>query len=188
MDFTVSQNPKLSKLKMNGICDKVEKFKSTMHVSCLFGRDRYIAEFMALGHELTLNRYYTDLEVASAKVGRRIGSSTLAIVGDEELRITNYGANRNTLLKLNHRQPSFNFNFPNGADLLPLDSFRYKHIHYLGVAGDELQFIQVARSAAQLVCDFNNEEVGMVYSLLVTLTASQCSYVKNEETVMTGSI
>ena len=44
----------------------------------------------------------------------------MAIVGGDEIRLVNYGVNRNVLLDLHERQPNFNFYFKDGIDVIPI--------------------------------------------------------------------
>ena len=44
----------------------------------------------------------------------------MALVGNEEIRILNYGINRNVLLELDRRQPNVNFEFQGGREIYPI--------------------------------------------------------------------
>ena len=84
------------------------------------GRERYLAEFKVLGSTLILNRFYTDLELPSTNYARRVAQGIMALVGNEEIRILNYGINRNILLELDRRQPNVNIEFQGGKEIKPI--------------------------------------------------------------------
>ena len=63
----------------------------------------------------------------------------MAIVGGDEIRLVNYGVNRNVLLDLHERQPNFNFYFKGGIDVIPIKSFEEgQSITMLGVFRDRI--------------------------------------------------
>ena len=173
---------------MNGTCYDVEKFKSTLHVSCLHNRMKYIAEFQARGSRIFLNRYYTDIEIPSTNFVRRIGESTMALVGDEEIRILNYGINRNLLLELPRRQPNFMFHFPKGIDIVPLHNFHDNgSFALLGVYKDRIRFMKLRHRPAELYCDFPNDKPGFIYSFLMKFNSTHCNYTEGEAVTPYGS-
>ena len=108
---------------MNGTCFDIDQFKSTLHVKCMTGRQKYIAEFQASGSSLILNRFYTDLELPSTTWAKRVAQGTMVLIGDEEIRILNYGINRKILLEMDRRQPNVNIEFADGKEIKPLLGF-----------------------------------------------------------------
>lgn len=77
----------------------MEKFATTLHVSCQYEKLTYIIEFFVLANTVTVNRYYASEDIQGRAKTRRLGNGKMAIITDDDIRIASYGINRHLLLE-----------------------------------------------------------------------------------------
>lgn len=84
---------------MNGTCTFIEKFLTTLHITCSYQKVNYVLELFAIGNNLRLNRYYVDEDIRGRAISRRLGLGKMAIMTDKNIKFLNYGINRKILLE-----------------------------------------------------------------------------------------
>lgn len=120
IDTTNQSNIRIKYAELNGTCEQMEKFQTTLHLSCTYNKINYIAEFFVLGFDVRINRYFGGEDIQGRAVARRVGMGKMAILTDNEIKITGYGINKNVLLEYGNPQPEFTFGIKYGWDLAPL--------------------------------------------------------------------
>lgn len=98
INFSDTKTYEVSEAPVNGTCDFMEKFSTTLHVSCQYEKLTYIIEFFVLGKTVTVNRYYASEDIQGRARTRRLGNGKMAIITDDDIRIASYGINRHLLL------------------------------------------------------------------------------------------
>jgi len=99
IDFLRPQQYTINFADVNGSCIDIQKFQSTLHLSCIFEKYYYIAELLVTGNRLTLNRFYASDDIAGKALARRIGQSKMAIITDNSIKVLALGLNRNVLIE-----------------------------------------------------------------------------------------
>lgn len=81
-------------MELNGTCYRLEKFLSTLHITCKYKKVNYIIELFAVGAHMRLNRYYASEDIKGRALTRRLGFGKLGIMTDNDIRFLSYGINR----------------------------------------------------------------------------------------------
>lgn len=105
VDLTDPRANPIASLPLNGSCYNMEKFQTTLHMSCTYDKLQYVAEFLAIGSQISVNRFYANEDIQGRAITRRIGLGKMAIITDTDIRITGYGFNRHALLDNDELQP-----------------------------------------------------------------------------------
>jgi len=105
IDTTEPSNFQIYRTTVNGSCNYIEKFQTSLHLGCTYDKLYYIVEFFTISNQVALNRFYSNEDIEGRAMVRRIGMGKMAILSDNDLRITNYAINRNTLIETDEPQP-----------------------------------------------------------------------------------
>lgn len=84
---------------VNGSCIDIQKFQSTLHLSCVFNKIHYISEFFTFGENIAINRFFKSDDITGKVLARRIGQSKMAIITDSSIKIQAFGFNKNVLIE-----------------------------------------------------------------------------------------
>jgi hypothetical protein len=57
---TDQKNVTVYSAELNGSCPFIEKYKTTIHLSCFIDKQNYIAEIFVNGTTIFINRFYAD--------------------------------------------------------------------------------------------------------------------------------
>lgn len=99
IDWKDTAAPKVYNAKVNGTCSQIEKFKTTMHLSCVYRKIVYVVELFALGSSIQINRFYGGDDIEGRAIVKRIGMGKMAIMTDNEIKILGFGINKNVILE-----------------------------------------------------------------------------------------
>lgn len=105
---------------MNGSCVDIQKFQSTLHLSCVFNKIHYISELFTFGQNIAINRFFKSDDITAKVLARRIGESKMAILTDSSIKIQAFGFNKNVLIEHQEPQPEFTFEMKLITDLIPI--------------------------------------------------------------------
>lgn len=112
---------------------------------------------------------------------RRIGMGKMAIITDNDMRITNYGLNRNTLLENEQSQPEVLFHFKYGLELTPISVASSKFVTTMVLfCNDRLNVLKIIQNPPEIFCEYPVDRVGAQYQILMQFKTSRCSYVESE--------
>ena len=134
-----------------------------------------------LGFDVRINRYFGGEDIQGRAVARRVGMGKLAILTDNEMKITGYGINKNVLLEYGNPQPEFTFGIKYGWDLAPLkigtNNFYTTMVIFMT---NKMALLQIEQVPPELSCEFPQDKVGTDYQILLQFNTTRCSYIKNE--------
>jgi hypothetical protein len=100
----------------------------------------------------------------------------MVIVGDNEVKLTNYAANRHILLDAPSLQPEYRFNIRYGMDVLVAQKLSQKFVMLLVlICTDKVVVTKIVQTPPELYCEFPNDSPGTKYQMLLQFNTSQCS-------------
>ena len=103
----------------------------------------------------------------------------MAILTDNDLRITNYGINRNTLIETDEAQPQFLFSLRYGLDLTPINVASSEFVMTMVLfCNDKLAVLKLLQEPPEIYCEYSTDSVGAQYQILMQFNTSRCSYVQ----------
>lgn len=158
-------------------------------MGCTYDKLYYIAEFFTIANQVSINRFYANEDIEGRAMARRVGVGKMAILTDNDVKITNYGMNRNTILDNGQPQPEFLFSFKYGRDLVPLKFVSTDFIMSMVLfCNDKLYVLKIIQNPPELYCEYPTDAVGTQYTVLMQFYTSKCSYVNSDEDLLYGNI